>query len=103
MFTKAFVFALTTFSAFAAASQCSTGPIQCCNSVKAANDPSIATVLSGVGVNVQDITGQVGLTCSPITVIGVSGNSCNAQTVCCENNNFNGVVAIGCTPINVNL
>ncbi|KAG7088861.1 hypothetical protein E1B28_012815 [Marasmius oreades] len=27
----------------------------------------------------------------------------NAQTVCCEDNTFNGVIALGCTPINLNL
>ncbi|THV06628.1 fungal hydrophobin [Dendrothele bispora CBS 962.96] len=83
--------------------QCNTGPVQCCNSVQSANSPAVAGLLGLLGVVVQDITAQVGVTCSPISVIGVAGNSCSAQPVCCENNNFNGVVALGCTPINLNL
>ncbi|KAJ3524072.1 hypothetical protein NMY22_g11165 [Coprinellus aureogranulatus] len=85
------------------ASQCNTGPIQCCNSVQAANTPAVATLLGLLGVVVQDVTALVGVTCSPLSVIGVGGNSCSAQPVCCTNNSFNGVVAIGCTPININL
>ncbi|PFH49489.1 hypothetical protein AMATHDRAFT_147546 [Amanita thiersii Skay4041] len=52
----------------------------------------------------QNLPGTTLVTCNPIAGwFGISGNSCNAQTVCCENNSFNGVVALGCTPINVSL
>jgi hypothetical protein len=40
--------------------------------------------------------------CSPMG-LGLGGNSCNSQTVCCENNSFNGLIALGCTSININL
>ncbi|KAK2467155.1 hypothetical protein APHAL10511_000704 [Amanita phalloides] len=85
-------------------SSCSTGPVQCCNSTQSSkNLGSLSSLLGLLGINVSNLTGLVGVTCSPITVIGAGGNSCNAQTVCCENNSFNGVVALGCTPINLNL
>ncbi|ESK89606.1 hydrophobin [Moniliophthora roreri MCA 2997] len=103
MFTKSVAFALTTFSVLAAASECSTGPVHCCNSVQAANSPTAAGLLGLLGIAIQSVTGQVGVTCSPISALGLGGNSCSAQTVCCENNNFNGIVALGCTPINVSL
>ncbi|ESK95428.1 hydrophobin [Moniliophthora roreri MCA 2997] len=110
MFARAAAFTLVTSAIFAAASpvpggsgSCNTGPVQCCNSVQAANSPAAAGLLGLLGVVVQDVTAQVGLTCSPITVLGLGGNSCSAQTVCCENNNFNGIVALGCTPINIGL
>jgi hypothetical protein len=45
----------------------------------------------------------VGFTCSPINTLGLGSHSCSSQTVCCENNNFKGVVAVGCSPININL
>ncbi|KJA28140.1 hypothetical protein HYPSUDRAFT_156544, partial [Hypholoma sublateritium FD-334 SS-4] len=87
----------------APSNQCNTGALQCCQSVQAADTPSVATLLGLLGAAVQGITGQVGLTCNPISVIGVSGNSCSAQPVCCTDNSFNGLVALGCTPININL
>ncbi|CAA7263937.1 unnamed protein product [Cyclocybe aegerita] len=85
------------------ASQCNTGNLQCCNTTGTAKDSAIAGLLALVGVVVQDITAIVGVNCSPISVIGVGGNSCTAQPVCCTNNQFNGVVALGCTPVNINL
>ncbi|KAF8154241.1 fungal hydrophobin-domain-containing protein [Crassisporium funariophilum] len=85
------------------ASQCNTGDLQCCNSVQQANSLSGIALLSLVGVAVGSVTGLIGGTCSPITAIGVGGNSCSAQPVCCSNNSFNGLVAIGCTPVNINL
>ncbi|KAK0212027.1 hydrophobin [Armillaria fumosa] len=77
-------------------------------------------LLAVLGVVAGDLTADVGLTCSPISAIGIGGTNCNAQAVCCENNSFvsdsviqidstltfpdyNGVVALGCTPINVGL
>ncbi|CAA7262160.1 unnamed protein product [Cyclocybe aegerita] len=87
------------------ASQCNTGELHCCNSVQNANSGSdlLGLVLGLIDVVVLPITAQVGLTCNPISVIGLGGNSCSAQPVCCQNNNFNGLVAIGCTPVNLNL
>ncbi|KAF9473249.1 hydrophobin [Pholiota conissans] len=83
---------------------CNTGPVQCCNSVTSSESPVISTLLGLLGVVLGDVTTQVGLTCSPLSVVGLgSGSSCTSQPVCCENNSFNGVVAIGCSPINLNL
>ncbi|KAF9446650.1 hydrophobin-domain-containing protein [Macrolepiota fuliginosa MF-IS2] len=87
----------------APASQCNTGDLQCCNSVQSASSNAVSLLLGLLGVVLSDVTGLVGLTCSPLSVIGVGGNSCSAQPVCCENNSFNGVIAIGCTPVNINL
>ena len=53
-----------------------------------ANSGAATTLLVLLGVVLQDVTAQIGLGCSPISVIGVaSGNACASQTVCCENNN----------------
>ncbi|PAV14909.1 fungal hydrophobin [Pyrrhoderma noxium] len=84
-------------------SQCNTGPIQCCQSTQTASSPVVSTLLGLLGVVVGDVTALVGVTCSPISGIGIGGNSCTAQPVCCQNNSFNGIIAIGCTPININL
>jgi hypothetical protein len=56
-------------------SQCNTGPVQCCNSVEMASDPSAAQLLGVLGVVVQDVNALVGITCNPISVIGAGGNS----------------------------
>ncbi|ETW84884.1 hydrophobin-like protein [Heterobasidion irregulare TC 32-1] len=85
-------------------SQCDTGPVQCCQSSGTAGDPGIASVLSLIGVVVEDLDVVVGVTCAPIDVVGLgSGATCDADPLCCEDNNFNSVVAIGCVPVNLAL
>ncbi|KAJ3861746.1 MAG: hydrophobin 2 [Lentinula lateritia] len=83
------------------ASSCSTGPIQCCNSVQSASSDPITTILGLLGIVLQDLNVDVGLTCSPITVIGASGSSCSAQAVCCEDNSHGGLISIGCVPVSL--
>ncbi|KAF5348085.1 hypothetical protein D9758_010062 [Tetrapyrgos nigripes] len=97
--------ALATLAAAtgAPASQCNTGNLQCCNSVQSSNTGLVSGLLGLLGVVLGAVDAQVGVTCSPISVIGVGGNSCTAQPVCCENNSFNGIVALGCSPVNLNL
>ncbi|KAF5309242.1 hypothetical protein D9619_012773 [Psilocybe cf. subviscida] len=81
--------------------QCNTGTLLCCQSV--GNPSTYATLLALLGIDVSNVTPLVGVNCSPISVIGISGNSCSAQPVCCTDNSFNGLVAFGCTPINLSL
>ncbi|RPD53869.1 fungal hydrophobin [Lentinus tigrinus ALCF2SS1-7] len=79
---------------------CSTGPIQCCNTVQKASDPAAAGILALLGIVLQSVDVAVGLSCSPITVIGVgNGGSCNANAVCCEDNSHGGIISIGCVPV----
>ena len=57
-------------------SKCNTGELQCCNDVKESNDESIAGLLGLVANFVKvPITGHVGVTCSPISVVSVSGTT----------------------------
>ncbi|KAK7692070.1 sc3 hydrophobin [Cerrena zonata] len=88
-------------SAPTSVSQCNTGPIQCCNSVQTASSSSANFLLGLLGIVVSDVTALVGLTCSPISVIGVGGSGCSAHPVCCENNSFGGLISIGCIPISL--
>ncbi|KDR80230.1 hypothetical protein GALMADRAFT_153891 [Galerina marginata CBS 339.88] len=83
--------------------QCNTGTISCCNSVGSASSLGLTGILGLLGIVLDPITAILGLDCSPISVIGVAGNSCSAQPVCCTGNQFNGLINIGCTPININL
>ena len=79
MFSKLFTVATVAILAVATpatAQTCSTGSLQCCDSVEKASDPAAAAILASIGVVVQDVDAVVGLTCDPITVIGVgSGDS----------------------------
>ena len=67
---------LATFAAAApggnTGTTCSTGPVQCCNTVEKASDPAVAGILGLLGVVLQDLNVDVGVTCSPVTVIGGS-------------------------------
>ncbi|KAK0223668.1 hydrophobin 2 [Armillaria fumosa] len=114
MFARIYALAFTLFFAmplFVAGSAvprggttgCTTGEVQCCQSVQSSTSTPVATLLGLLGVVLGSVDANVGVTCSPISVIGVGGNACSAQTVCCEDNSFNGLVALGCTPINVGL
>ncbi|KAI0737152.1 hydrophobin [Daedaleopsis nitida] len=107
MFAKLFTLSALAILAVATpmpapAASCSTGAIQCCESVQPANSAAAAPILASIGVVVQDVNALVGLTCSPITAIGVgSGSSCSANTVCCENNSFGSLISIGCLPVSL--
>ncbi|KIK53788.1 hypothetical protein GYMLUDRAFT_250112 [Collybiopsis luxurians FD-317 M1] len=57
------------------ASSCTTGPIQCCNSVVPASDASATKTLGLLGIVLQDLNVLVGLTCDPITVIAIGSAS----------------------------
>ncbi|KAI0628600.1 hydrophobin [Trametes polyzona] len=99
---------------------CSTGPLECCNSVtqveipspslqKAAflmsvqaNSASGSLILGLLGLVVSDPNSLIGMNCSPLIVTGVGdGNTCNGQTVCCTNNNVGGLISVGCIPISL--
>ncbi|TFK95236.1 hypothetical protein BDV98DRAFT_537899 [Pterulicium gracile] len=60
-------------------------------------------LLALLGLQVQDVNVPVGVHCNPITVIGAGSVSCEAEPVCCEDNNYQGLIALGCLPINVGL
>ncbi|KAI6012100.1 hypothetical protein PISMIDRAFT_677031 [Pisolithus microcarpus 441] len=107
MFSR--VFAVASLAALALAGplsvrdQCNTGTIQCCQQVQQASYYQSAFQEIGLGELLAGVTGQIGTQCSPISVVGASnGAQCNAQTVCCTNTQFNGLINIGCMPINVN-
>ena len=113
MLSRAFALAIASLPILAAATpveldarqSCSTGDLQCCDSTETvgvmfelsigrlltiytqAGSAAGAALLGLLGIVVQDVNVLLGVTCSPITVIGVgTGSSCSAQTVCCQDN-----------------
>ncbi|EIW61062.1 fungal hydrophobin [Trametes versicolor FP-101664 SS1] len=110
MFSRAVALTISALPLLAAATplearnsgSCSTGPVQCCQSTETAGSTAGSALLGSLGIVVQDVNVLVGVTCSPITVVGVgSGGSCSAQTVCCSDNSHGGLVSIGCAPVTV--
>lgn len=82
---------------------CATGPIQCCNSLMETNPTTLAQLGGLLGIALPDLGGYIGLSCSPMSILGPGGNSCSAQPVCCANNSFGGLISLGCVPVNPNL
>ncbi|KAH7917802.1 fungal hydrophobin [Leucogyrophana mollusca] len=111
MFTR--TFAVLAVAALAAAkpsrlaradNQCNTGSIQCCNNYQSSSQVQQAGIASILSVLVGDIGAGVASGCSPLTVVGTgSGANCNQEPVCCTDNKFNGLINVGCSPINLNL
>ncbi|KAG1738127.1 fungal hydrophobin [Suillus paluster] len=100
------LFAIASLVAFAVANdgQCNTGSIQCCESSTTVSNYNAQSGLSGLLSIVTDVVGLVGLNCSPLSVIGLgSGCEANQEPLCCSNNQYNGLVNLGCSPINLNL
>ncbi|KAF8161405.1 fungal hydrophobin-domain-containing protein [Crassisporium funariophilum] len=101
-----FVFALPVLAAATAIPRdgdCNTGPIQCCNTVQQSTATNLGILSGLLGLVLPSIGGLIGLNCSPLGVLGIGGNSCSSQPVCCTNNQFNGLINLGCSPININL
>ncbi|KAI0674323.1 fungal hydrophobin-domain-containing protein [Trametes maxima] len=99
MFARVAVASVLALPLLAAAQSCNTGSLRCCQSVQSSDSASVAGLLGALGVVLNGVTAQVGLDCSPISVIGAGQSSCSAKPVCCENNSFGSAVAIGCAPV----
>ncbi|KAF9461136.1 fungal hydrophobin-domain-containing protein [Collybia nuda] len=113
MFARTSVITMLALSLLAAAnttpttpaSQCNTGNLSCCNSSQESDALTgpVASLLQLLGISLGSLTGVVGVTCSPLTIVGGGGSSCTAQPVCCSDNSFHGIVALGCSPVNLGL
>ncbi|KAJ8699313.1 hypothetical protein PTI98_002441 [Pleurotus ostreatus] len=55
------------------ASSCSTSSLACFQNSGTAKDAGIASLIATLGIDVGDIDGLIGATCSPITGIGAGG------------------------------
>ncbi|KAF8350492.1 hydrophobin-251 [Amanita rubescens] len=83
---------------FGNGNSCSTGTIQCCQSIQSAHSHEVAELIGSVGGSLNGITGTVGINC---VHIGAVTNSCTAQTACCTGGRTIGLVAVGCSPISL--
>lgn len=82
------------------ASLCPPPDLWCCNNTQPVNGGIIAPLLAILGIVVVPITTLCGAGCTSINYLGIgAGGMCTAQPVCCQYNNFSGVVVIGCIPV----
>ncbi|KAJ3560046.1 hypothetical protein NP233_g383 [Leucocoprinus birnbaumii] len=106
-FSTTLVLALPAIAAATAiprqSGNCNTGSISCCNQVQQANSTAVSQLGGLLGIVLDPIEGLIGLGCSPLNILGIGGNSCSAQPVCCTGNTFGGLISLGCNPINLNL
>ncbi|KAJ7861409.1 hypothetical protein B0H14DRAFT_3617531 [Mycena olivaceomarginata] len=72
---------------------------QCCSSVVEADSNDASAVASLLGLDLTGMIGvPIGLSCSPITVVG---DNCDSTTVTCDapEEEWGGLIAINCIPI----
>ncbi|KAJ7445523.1 hydrophobin, partial [Mycena galericulata] len=87
MFSKLSVVATSLLFTLAAATPWTTPPVtpptsnQCCNSVVSSSSSAASAVAALLGLDLAGLDVPVGLSCSPITVIG---NNCGGTSVTCD-------------------
>ncbi|KAJ7723623.1 hydrophobin 2 [Mycena maculata] len=71
---------------------------ECCDSVVSSSSTSASSVAALLGLDLTGLNVPVGLSCSPITVIG---NNCGGTTVTCDapDQEWGTLIAINCIPI----
>ncbi|KAJ7898582.1 fungal hydrophobin [Mycena olivaceomarginata] len=104
MFSKLSVVAASVLITLAAAIPNGTPPVtpptspQCCASVVSSLSGAASAVAALVGLDLTGLDVPIGLSCSPITVVG---NNCGSTTVNCDapEKEWGGLIAINCLPI----
>ncbi|KAJ7772250.1 hydrophobin 2 [Mycena metata] len=106
MFSKLSIIVASTLLTLAAAIPNGTPPPpvtpptsnQCCSSVVPSSSTAASAVAALLGLDLTGLAVDVGLSCSPITVIG---NNCGSTTVVCDapDKEWGGLIAINCIPV----
>ncbi|KAJ6597542.1 hydrophobin 2 [Mycena vulgaris] len=106
MFSKFSVVVASVLITLAAAIPTTTPPVtpptslQCCSNVEPSSSSAASIVAAALGLDLTGLVVDVGLSCSPITVIG---NNCGGTTVTCDapEEEWGDLIAINCIPITV--
>ncbi|KAJ7449490.1 hydrophobin [Mycena galericulata] len=104
MFSKLSVVVTSVLITLAAAIPNQTPPVtpptsdQCCDSVVSSSSSAASAVAAVLGLDLSGLDVPVGLSCSPITVLG---NNCGGTEVVCDapEEQFGSLIAINCIPI----
>lgn len=87
--SAAFILALPLVAAGGdPASQCDTGALKCTSSCRSRAIPRSLGSWAFWESWYRVLTFALPVGCSPLSVIGIGGNSCSAQPVCCTGNDF---------------
>ncbi|KAN0137825.1 hypothetical protein V8E53_004309 [Lactarius tabidus] len=83
---------------------CNVGEQHCCDTVNTLEEAQNLGLISafnlwGGGASATELTGLVGKSCSPLAAFG--GGKCDAKPICCDKNNIKGLIAVGCSNVNV--
>ncbi|KAJ7469619.1 hydrophobin 2 [Mycena latifolia] len=106
MFSKLSVVVTSVLITLAAAIPNTTPPVtppdsaQCCSSVVPSSSSDASTVAGLLGLDLSGLGVDVGLSCSPITVIGDNCASGTTSLICdAPDLEWGGLLAINCIPV----
>lgn len=79
MFSKLTILTVAISTVFASAApttnKCNVGEVQCCKSTAAHDSETGQAIISLLGAAAGPVTGLIGANCSPLSAVGVAGNS----------------------------
>ncbi|OCB87596.1 fungal hydrophobin [Sanghuangporus baumii] len=82
---------------------CSTGQMQCCDSISPNNSTDDQSLTGLIAAGLQGTSVPIGVNCIPISAIGLgSAGTCSSQAACCDDVT-SGLVGLNCSPVNVGL
>ncbi|KAG6902394.1 hypothetical protein C0995_000599 [Termitomyces sp. Mi166 len=101
-------------------SLCPPGKSKCCEALERSDHSLVGNILALLGVTLEAVEGLVyaftirffkelflipssGIQCVPIDINGIGQNECHYEPVCCSGQDIEGLIAMGCSPININL
>ncbi|KAJ8587356.1 hypothetical protein M405DRAFT_794251, partial [Rhizopogon salebrosus TDB-379] len=71
------------------ARECNTGNLECCGRVETVDQYNKIAGLLGLIPIIGHVIGDVGIDCTPISVIGLGqGATCAQEPVCCSNDKY---------------
>ncbi|EMD35896.1 hypothetical protein CERSUDRAFT_96121 [Gelatoporia subvermispora B] len=83
--------------------QCSTAQIQCCDTMASGDSDHMRAVGKALKMDI-DPGKTYGTGCTAGGMAGVGGGTtCTSAPMCCENNDFGGLIGLGCMSIPINL
>ncbi|KLO14561.1 hypothetical protein SCHPADRAFT_310032 [Schizopora paradoxa] len=85
--------------------QCLFDEIMCCNQIQPVNSIQVQMLAGLLGINLSGVTGQVGLICTPLDILGGSTICSTVEnvTLCCTGKSFAmGIIVTDCTLISSN-